>query len=41
MKVCAVEDESSMEDTYLKKKMADYYIHNYYEIFNETYEEQL
>lgn len=39
MRVCAVEDEFSAEDTYEKKKMADYYIKNFHEIFENTYEE--
>ena len=39
MKVCAVEDEFSVEDTYEKKKLADYYIRDFYELLENTYEE--
>ncbi len=39
MNVCAVEDEFSIEDTYKKKKLSDYYIRSFYEIFDETYED--
>lgn len=39
MNVCAVEDAFSIEDTYEKKKLSDYYIRSFYEIFDETYEE--
>ena len=36
MEVCAVEDEFSMNQTDLKKKLADYYIKDYYEIAIEV-----
>lgn len=39
MNVCAVEDEYSIENTYTIKKLADYYIRSFYDIFDETYEE--
>lgn len=39
MKVCAVEDEFSSGELSIKKQLANYYIKNYYDIFNETYEE--
>ena len=32
MEVCAVEDEFSMDQMELKKKLADYYIKDYYEL---------
>ena len=36
MEVCAVEDEFSMNQTDLKKRLADYYIKDYYEIAIEV-----
>jgi len=39
MKVCAVEDDFSSGELSIKKQLANYYIKNYYDIFNETYEE--
>lgn len=38
MEVCAVEDEFSMPQESKKRKLADYYIRDYYEIRNHTYE---
>lgn len=38
MQVCAVEDEFSRSQLARKKELADYYIENYYEILNQTYE---
>ena len=32
MEVCAVEDEFSMDQTDLKKQLADYYIQDYFEV---------
>ena len=34
MEVCAVEDEFSMNQVELKRKLADYYIKDYFEVFN-------
>lgn len=38
MKVCAVDDASSKCQTDAKKQLADYFIHNYFEIENGEYE---
>ena len=38
MKVCAVEDAFSSLQRGKKKELADYYINDYYDISNETYE---
>lgn len=38
MSVCAVDDDFSRRDEPEKKRLADYYIRNFYEIMNETYE---
>lgn len=38
MRVCAVEDEASMNQAETKRQLADYYIHNYFEIENGDYE---
>lgn len=38
MRVCAVEDEASKDQVELKKKLADYYINNFFEIENGNYE---
>lgn len=38
MKVCAIDDAFSMPLKEKKKQLADFYIHNYYDIFQETYE---
>lgn len=38
MQVCAVEDEFSRSQLARKKELADYYIENYYDILNQTYE---
>ncbi|WP_330684400.1 HAD family hydrolase [Sporofaciens musculi] len=38
MKVCAIDDEFSRIQEEKKKSLADYYIHNYDDIRNETYE---
>lgn len=38
MKVCAVEDAFSMDQTEEKRELADYYIKDYYEILEERYE---
>lgn len=38
MAVCAVDDDFSRSDEPEKKKLADYFIHNFYEILNNTYE---
>ncbi len=37
MEVCAVDDEFSRPDETEKKRLADYYIHDYYDIKNHTY----
>lgn len=39
MTVCAVDDEFSKPDETEKKQLADYFIHDYYDIKNETYEQ--
>ncbi|MGN0398673.1 MAG: HAD family hydrolase [Blautia sp.] len=38
MRVCAVEDPYSVTQREEKKKLADYYIDNYYQILDHTYE---
>ena len=38
MKVCAVEDDFSMGQIEKKKALADYYITDYHEVLNHTYE---
>lgn len=38
MKVCAVEDEFSRIQKDKKRELADYYIKDYYDIINQTYE---
>ena len=38
MKVCAVEDAFSMGQIEKKKALADYYILNYHDVLNNTYE---
>ena len=38
MEVCAVEDEYSIDQQGEIKKLADYYIRSYDEIFEKTYE---
>lgn len=38
MTVCAVEDEFSRPDEIKKKRLADYYIRDYHDILNQTYE---
>ena len=38
MKVCAVEDEFSKVQEKKKRELADYYIQNYNDIQNKTYE---
>ena len=38
MEVCAVDDAFSRPLTEEKKRLADYFIRDYFEIFNETYE---
>ena len=38
MKVCAVEDSYSKEQMEQKKKLADYYIKDYDEVLNQTFE---
>lgn len=38
MEVCGVDDDFSRPLEARKKKLADYYIRNYYDIVNETYE---
>ncbi len=38
MSVCAVDDEFSKADRIEKKKLADYFIYNYRQIFDKTYE---
>ena len=38
MEVCAVDDDFSRRDEQEKKRLADYYIHDFYEIMNGTYE---
>ena len=38
MSVCAVDDEYSRHQHYEKKKLADYFINNYYEIKDHTFE---
>lgn len=38
MRVCGVDDEFSRPLETRKKELADYYIHNYYDIQNHTYE---
>jgi len=38
MSVCAVEDDFSKSDEQVKKNLADYCIHDYYDIANHTYE---
>ena len=38
MEVCAVDDEFSRPDEVGKKRLADYFIHDFYDIMNHTYE---
>ena len=38
MKVCAVEDAYSLQMTQSKKELADYYIHDFFEVMNGEYE---
>lgn len=38
MSVCAIDDDFSRRDEPEKKRLADYYIRDFYEIMNETYE---
>ena len=38
MKVCAVEDAFSRDQEAEKRRLADYYIQDYYDILQETYE---
>jgi 16S rRNA pseudouridine516 synthase len=38
MSVCAVHDSFSIPYEAVKRELADYYIHDYREIWNETYE---
>ena len=38
MRVCAVDDDFSRPQEEKKKKLADYYIQDYYDIKKETYE---
>ncbi|MFR9064078.1 MAG: HAD family hydrolase [[Clostridium] scindens] len=38
MRVCAVDDDFSRPQEDKKKKLADYYIQDYYDIKKETYE---
>ncbi len=38
MKVCAVDDECSRPQEGRKRELADYYIYQYDDIRNETYE---
>ena len=38
MKTCAVEDDFSRQQTAKKKELADYYINDFTDIINETYE---
>ncbi len=38
MEVCAVDDEFSRPDEQEKKRLADYFIHDFYEIRDNTYE---
>lgn len=38
MEVCAVDDEFSRSDDCEKKELADYFIHDFYEILNDSYE---
>lgn len=38
MVVCAVDDDFSRRDEQEKKRLADYYIRDFYEIMNKTYE---
>ena len=38
MEVCAVDDEFSRPDEAEKKRLADYFIHDFYDIMNHTYE---
>ena len=38
MEVCAVDDAFSRPDEEEKKRLADYFIHDYYEIRDNTYE---
>ena len=39
MEVCAVEDRYSMDLISKKRKLADYYINDYNEVLNHTYED--
>lgn len=39
MQTCAIEDEFSRELEQEKRELADYYIHNYFEVLNGEYEE--
>ncbi len=38
MRVCAVEDDFSRPQEKKKRELADYYIQDYQDIMNETYE---
>lgn len=38
MRVCAIDDETSRNQNEQKKALADYFIHNYNDIINSTYE---
>ena len=38
MKTCAVEDVFSQDQREEKRRLADYYIQDYYDILKETYE---
>ena len=38
MEVCAVDDAFSRPDEEEKKRLADYFIHDFYEIRDNTYE---
>lgn len=38
MKVCAVEDAYSIDQTDKKRELADYYIHDYFDVLRSSYE---
>lgn len=38
MKVCAVEDNYSIDQTEKKRELADYYIHDYFDVLRSSYE---
>ena len=38
MKTCAVEDDASRNQREEKRRLADYYIQDYYDILRESYE---